>query len=163
LTLRSLRVDKLPSDFGKISNIPYAEARKLFLDHLKNVSEGPQQRKAAISCEVLCDLHLDWLQKNRSKDFYKQRQYLLSKWCDFEVGQGTNRMAIGDMAAIKLAAEDLLAWKEQLQKQNPQTGMAEFESSLALAVEEPGIQSKERRRGRDCQPPNSLSPFLLVS
>jgi hypothetical protein len=76
--------------FGKVAVVPFKDARLLFLEHLKNTAGHRQKRKAAISSEVLCDLHLDWLQTNRSKDLYKQRQYLLSKWCDFEVGKGAN-------------------------------------------------------------------------
>ncbi|OAI45575.1 hypothetical protein AYO44_12805 [Planctomycetaceae bacterium SCGC AG-212-F19] len=97
--------------FGKVRDLPHAEARRLFLDHLKAVSR-PQ--KTAISSEVLCDLHLDWLEKERSEDLYKQRQYLLSKWCDFEVGNGVNRRPIADIAARQLHANDLLAWKQEL-------------------------------------------------
>jgi len=97
--------------FGKVRDVPHADARRLFLDHLKNVSTP---RKSAISTEVLCDLHLDWLQKNRSQDLYKQRQYLLSKWCDFEVGQGANRRPIADIIARQIHADDLLAWKQDL-------------------------------------------------
>ncbi len=97
--------------FGKVRDVPHADARRLFLDHLKTVS-GPRQ--TAVSAEVLCDLHLDWLQKNRSEDLYKQRQYLLSKWCDFEIGQGANRRPIADIAARQIQADDLLAWKQNL-------------------------------------------------
>lgn len=99
---------------GKIADVSYTDARRLFLDHLKSTTDQRRTRKAALSSEVLCDLHLDWLQKERSRDLYKQRQYLLSKWCDFEVGTGANRAAIGDVAAIRVTAEDLLAWKDHL-------------------------------------------------
>jgi len=97
--------------FGKVKDVAHADARRLFLDHLKNISV---RRKAAISSEVLCDLHLDWLQKERSEDLYKQRQYLLSKWCNFEVGKGANRVAIANVAAVQIDAADLLAWKQDL-------------------------------------------------
>jgi integrase len=101
--------------FGKVAVVPFKDARLLFLEHLKNTAGHRQKRTAAISSEMLCDLHLDWLQKNRSEDLYKQRQYLLSKWCDFEVGKGANRVAIGDAAAVHVSADDLLAWKDHLQ------------------------------------------------
>jgi integrase len=100
--------------FGKVGNILYVDARRLFLDHLKAAAERKQQRRAAITAEVLCDLHLDWLQKNRSADLYKQRRYLLSKWCDFEIGQGRDRQAVGDTAAVQVLADHLVAWKQHL-------------------------------------------------
>jgi len=100
--------------FGKVATLPHADARRLFLDHLKAVAQGKQQRRAAIPVEVLCELHLDWLRDNRSEDLYKQRQYLLSKWCDFPVGQGRDRALAGDLAAVQVTADHLLAWKQAL-------------------------------------------------
>ncbi len=106
--------------FGKIDLLPYADARRLFLDHLKAVADGRQRRRAAISVEFLCDQHLDWLQANRSRALCKQRQYLLSKWCDFPVGQGRERTLIGERAAIQVSADHLLAWKQALQDEGLQ-------------------------------------------
>jgi integrase len=100
--------------FGKVAVLPYADARRLFLDHLKAVAGRAKQRRAAITVEVLCDLHLDWVRDNRSEDLYKQRQYLLSRWCDFPVGQGRDRALAGDLAAVQVTAEHLLAWKQAL-------------------------------------------------
>jgi integrase len=116
--------------FGKVAALPYRDARRLFLDHLKNAAEHPQKRRPAMATEVLCDLHLDWLRKNRSEDLYKQRQYLLSKWCDFPVGNGAKRVAVGDVAAVQIKAEDLLAWKDHLQQQ----GLGETTVQHALAA-----------------------------
>jgi integrase len=100
--------------FGKVAMLPYADARRLFLDHLKTGAERVKQRRAAITAEVLCDLHLDWVRDNRSEALYKQRQYLLSKWCDFPVGQGRERALVGDLAAVQVTAEHLLTWKQAL-------------------------------------------------
>jgi integrase len=100
--------------FDKVAVLPYADARRLFLDHLKVVSDHNKQRRVAITVEMLCDLHLDWLRENRSEDLYKQRQYLLSKWCDFPVGQGRDRNLVGDLGAVQVTADHLLAWKQAL-------------------------------------------------
>jgi integrase len=100
--------------FGKVAILPYADARRLFLDHLKAVADHKKQRRAAITVAMLCDLHLDWLRDNRSEDLYKQRQYLLSKWCDFPVGQGRDKALLGDLAAAQVTADQLLAWKQAL-------------------------------------------------
>jgi integrase len=99
--------------FGKVDQIAYADARRLFLDHLKAVADKPR-RTAAVTVEMLCDLHLDWLKENRSQDLYKQRQYLLSKWCDFPVGKGARQALVGDLVAAKVTADDLLSWKQFL-------------------------------------------------
>jgi hypothetical protein len=104
--------------FGKVALVPYGDARKQFLDHLRDVASRRQKGRAAITVEVLCDLHLDWLQSNRSNDLYKQRQYLLSKWCDFPVGKGRNRTLVGELAAVRITAEHLLAWKQALYDEN---------------------------------------------
>ena len=103
--------------FGKVAVLPYRDARKLFLDHLKAVAGRDKLRRAAVTVEVLCDRHLDWLQKNRSLDLYRQRQYLLSKWCDFEVGQGRDRAPVAELPAVRVTADHLLAWKEHLYEQ----------------------------------------------
>jgi integrase len=100
--------------FGKVAVLPYRDARKLFLDHLKAVAGRDKLRRAAITVEMLCDLHLDWVRDNRSEDLYKQRQYLLSKWCDFPAGQGRDVTLVGDLAAVQVTADHLLAWKQQL-------------------------------------------------
>ena len=80
--------------FGKVAKTPHADARRLFLDHLQSLSDGKPKRRAAITAEILCDRHLDWLGKNRSEDLYKQRRYLLSMWCDFEVAAVSACMAL---------------------------------------------------------------------
>jgi integrase len=57
------------------------------------------------------------LHKNRSHDLYKQRRYLLSKWCDFEVGRGRDRTPVAHLAAVRVTADHLLAWKQHLYEQ----------------------------------------------
>jgi integrase len=104
--------------FGKVSKIPYADARRLFLEHLQSLSDGEPKRRAALTAEILCDRHLDWLEKNRSADLYKQRQYLLSMWCDFEVGRGRDRAPVAELAAVRVTADHLLAWKDYLYAQD---------------------------------------------
>src|SRR5262245_60162436 len=125
--------------FGKIALLSYADARRLFLDHLKAVARHNKPRRAAITVEMLCDLHLDWLRDNRSEDLYKQRQYLLSKWCDFPVGQGRDRVLVGDMAAVQVIADHLLAWKQALyrdglQDVTVQHGLAAVKSCWYWAI-----------------------------
>jgi integrase len=103
--------------FGKVNRLSHADARRLFLDHLQALSEHKTVRRAAVTVEILCDRHLDWLHKNRSHDLYKQRQYLLSKWCDFEVGRGRDRTPVAHLAATQVTADHLLAWKQHLYDQ----------------------------------------------
>jgi integrase len=115
--------------FGKADRVPYADARRAFADHLKNLADHRRIRRAALSAEVLCDLHLDWLHKERSPALYKQRQYLLSKWCDFTIGKGANRLAIADVAAAHVTGDDLLAWKQHLRDQG--LGQTTIQHALA--------------------------------
>jgi integrase len=100
--------------FGKVRVLPHADAKQLFLNHLKSVSESKPARSAAVTAEMLSDFHLEWIQANRSEDLFKQRQHFLSRWCDFVVGQGRERVMVGELAAAAVTAEHLLAWKESL-------------------------------------------------
>lgn len=70
------KADGTGTYFGKVALVPHADARRSFIDHLKAAAETVKQRRAAVTVEVLCDLHLAWLKDNRSEDLYKQRQYL---------------------------------------------------------------------------------------
>jgi integrase len=140
--------------FGKVNAVPYADARRSFLDHLKNATESKRQRKAAITVEVLCDLHLDWLKVNRSVALYKQRQYLLSKWCDFPFGTGRERALVGDGAAIQVNAAQLLAWKEALYA----AGLQDTTVQHALA----GVKSCWYWGSRHGHLPQDHKPFQTV-
>jgi integrase len=140
--------------FGKVAKTPHAEARRLFLDHLQSLSGSRPKRRAAITAEVLCDQHLDWLAKNRSADLYKQRQYLLSRWCDFEVGQGRDRAPVADLAAVRVTADHLLAWKDHLYTQN----LGDTTVQHALAA----VKSCWYWGARHGLLPQDCKPFLTV-
>jgi len=136
--------------FGKTDRLSFADARRLFLDHLKAVAEQKPQRRAAVTVEMLCDLHLDWLQANRSRDLYKQRQYLLSKWCDFAVGKGRERNLIGDLAAAHVSADQLLAWKQHLYDQD--LGDVTVQHALAAVKSCWYWGVRHKHLPTDCQP-----------
>jgi integrase len=140
--------------FGKVELVPHADARKLFLDHLKSIAENRAPRSPAMTVEMLCDFHLDWLQSNRSQELYKQRQYLLSKWCDFEVGQARDRVLVGDMAAAHVTAHDLLAWKQHLYEK----GLGHTTVQHALAA----VKSCWYWAAKHGHLPAGLKPFQIV-
>jgi integrase len=142
------------SYFGKVQDVPHADARRLFLDHLKSISDVRRRRKTAISSEVLCDMHLDWLKEERSVDLYKQRQYLLSKWCNFEVGAGANRTAVANVAAVQVSADDMLAWKNDLLAKK----LGETTIQHALAA----VKSCWYWGARHGHLPDDFKPFLKV-
>src|SRR5580704_11297356 len=82
--------------FGKVADVPYDQAREKFREHLGTV-RSDRPRKVVVTCDEVCDRHLDWLVKNRSQDLYKQRRTYLSQWCNFVVGQGSHRCRVGDL------------------------------------------------------------------
>lgn len=82
--------------FGRIDEVPFKKAKRAFADHLKTLDDRPN-RRAIVTCTEVCDRHLDWVEKHRSQDTYKQRRHFLERWCDFEVGQSGRRIKIGDL------------------------------------------------------------------
>lgn len=100
--------------FGKVAIVSHTDARRLFLDHLKAVAERKEPGRTPVTVEVVCDLHLDWLKNNRSQDLYKQRQYLLSKWCDHPARPGREDVLLGELPAVQVNADHLLGWKQAL-------------------------------------------------
>lgn len=100
--------------FGKVSDVPYADARDQFREHLGSIGDK-RTRKVAVTCDEVCDRHLDWLLNNRSKALYSQRRTYLTQWCNFVVGQGSHRSRIGDLSYTQVNAKDLLSWRRSLQ------------------------------------------------
>ena len=100
--------------FGRVDEVPYKTAQKAFADHLKNLDDRPN-RQVVVTCLEVCDRHLDWVQKNRSVDTYKQRRHFLERWCDFEVGRArADGPTIGDLPYNQVTQNDLTDWIENL-------------------------------------------------
>ena len=60
--------------FGNVNVMPFVEARNLFNDHLKSLSEGAKESKQrSMTAGQLMDLFLEWIGQNRSTDTYEIR------------------------------------------------------------------------------------------
>ena len=99
--------------FGRVDEVPFKDAMRVFADHLKSLDDRPNCR-AIVTCKEVCDRHLDWVEKHRSQDSYKQRRHFLERWCEFEVGRSGRRIKIGDLAYNQITQGDLEAWIEAL-------------------------------------------------
>ncbi|MBM4071413.1 MAG: hypothetical protein FJ271_21120 [Planctomycetes bacterium] len=99
--------------FGNVDAVPFSEARNLFNDHVKSLSEGTRDSKTKVrTAGDLMDLFLDWISKNRSKDTYEARTTACSRFGKFEVGQ----QKIREMPANKITSDDLNAFLNHLDK-----------------------------------------------
>jgi integrase len=99
--------------FGNVETVPFSEARNLFNDHIKSLSEGTKDSKAKVrSAGELMDLFLDWISKNRSKDTYETRTTACSRFGKFEVRQ----QKIRELPANKITSDDLAAFLNHLEQ-----------------------------------------------
>ena len=99
--------------FGNVDAVPFVEARNLFNDHIKSLSDGVRDSKAkGRSAGELMDLFLDWISKNRSLDTYETRRTACSRFGAFEVGQHKIR----ELPANKVKSDDLAAFLNHLDK-----------------------------------------------
>jgi integrase len=99
--------------FGLAANVTYADARKAYLEHLKRVGQTGSRRHV-VTCLEVCDLHLDWVQKNRSDALYKQRKHFLDRWCDFNVAKGGRSALVRDLPYTQISQENLEEWLDHL-------------------------------------------------
>src|SRR2546423_2508655 len=66
--------------FGRVADIPYSEAKRLFRDYLSSLGQTTRQHQLpASSVAEVCDDHLSWIKRNRSDALYSQRKCLLVK------------------------------------------------------------------------------------
>jgi len=98
--------------FGKVTEVVFKDARDAFLAHVK--ASGTSRKMAVVTIEVVCDLHLEWVAKERSLALYKQRKYFLDRWCDFEVRQGSRSVLLRDLPYNRVGKDVLIAWKDHL-------------------------------------------------
>jgi len=99
--------------FGNVEAVPLVEARNLFNDHIKSLSDGLKDSKAkGRSAGELMDLFLDWINKNRSVETYGTRRTACSRFGAFEVGQQKTR----DLPANKVRSDVLAGFLTHLEK-----------------------------------------------
>lgn len=82
--------------FGRVADIPYSEAKRLFCDYLSSLGQTTRQHQLpACSVAEVCDAHLSWIKRNRSEALYSQRKCLLNHWCNHRVGELAGRRLAG--------------------------------------------------------------------
>jgi len=99
--------------FGNVDAVPFKEAKSLFNDHIKSLSESQEDSKRkGLTASDLVELFLAWIEKNRSKDTYESRRTHCNRFLNFRVGSQKTRIA--DLPANKVKSADLEAWLEHL-------------------------------------------------
>ncbi len=82
--------------FGRIDEVPYAEARKKFGAYLASCKyEQQQARLPVLSVAEICDRHLGFVKNERSDALYKQRKCLLNGLCNHVVDLYRDRQLAG--------------------------------------------------------------------
>jgi integrase len=106
--------------FGKVKEVAFRDAKKLFNQHLESVLDTQQDRKSRErSAGDLMDLFLDWIEKHRSDRTSSTRKTHCNRFGKFKV-KGEK---IDDRPARKVRASDLEAWLSHLDEEGhaPQT------------------------------------------
>ena len=106
--------------FGKVGEVPFPEARRLFNQHVGSVVDAQDDRKGReLTAGDLMDQFLDWIEKHRSDRTYSTRKTHCNRFGKFKV----KGVKIGDLPARKVRASDLEAWVGQLEAKGhaPQT------------------------------------------
>lgn len=74
--------------FGRVDDVPYREARRLFGEFLASLKhQALQFTLPDRSVAEVCDSHLQWVKLQRSDALYKQRKCLLNAFCNYRVGE----------------------------------------------------------------------------
>jgi integrase len=89
--------------FGKVGDVPYSAARKLFGKHLESLEETRRAAAGGVSVLALCEQFLDWVEAHRSPRTYDERKRHLDRFCNFRCGMDL----IADREAQSLQARDL--------------------------------------------------------
>jgi integrase len=101
--------------FGNVATVSFTEARSLFNDHIKSLSENQEDSKRkGLTVSDLVELFLAWIEKNRSKDTYESRRTHCNRFLNFRVGSQKTRIA--DLPANKVKSADLEAWLKHLEE-----------------------------------------------
>jgi hypothetical protein len=82
--------------FGRVKDIPYAEAKALFYACLKSLKRPSRcQELPSRSVAEICDAHLDWVKKHRSGALFRQRKSLLNQFCNHRVSSSAGERLPG--------------------------------------------------------------------
>lgn len=98
--------------FGNVKDVPYAEARKLFGQHVQSVMEAFEHNKGrALTAGELMELFVDWLQKHRSDRTYSARRTHCNRFGNFRV----RGVKISELSASQVRGSDLESWLAYLE------------------------------------------------
>ena len=99
--------------FGSVDAVSYSEARKLFNDHVKILSENEAaSHSKGLTAGDLIALFLDWIEKKRSRQTFATRKLYGKRFANFEVSPGKR---LADIPANKVRGQDLESWLDHLE------------------------------------------------
>ena len=96
--------------FGKVSEVPYSEAKGKFADYLASLGKDEVECRQVFTILELCDRFLIWLKDHRSDRTHDERKRHLNRFCNFRVGT----QLLAELPAEKVQASDLVAFKGHL-------------------------------------------------
>lgn len=100
--------------FGRVADVSYSEARKLFNNHVQILAENERTTNSkGLTAGDLVVLFLDWIKKKRSRQTFTTRKLYCTRFANFEVSPGTR---IADLPANKVRGQDLEAWLDHLEE-----------------------------------------------
>jgi integrase len=98
--------------FGNVCDVPYADARRQFNQHVASVIDAQKNSKGqGLTAGELMDLFLDWIEKHRSERTYATRKSHCNRFGKFRV----RGIKVGELPAAKVRGSDLEAWLEHLE------------------------------------------------
>lgn len=106
--------------FGRVADVPYQVARTRFGEHLANLRRQPLPTiDLPDRCVAeVCSRHLEWAQKNRSNNLFRQRKSLLNGLCNFRIDERNGArlpgygLLVGELRADKLVRGHIEAYLE---------------------------------------------------
>ena len=99
--------------FGPVKKVSRQDAQGLFADYLKLLScDRAASNQDTLTVLKLCELFLDWVQKNRGDRTYEERRRHLQMFCKHHAGS----QRIADLSATAVQALDLQSFLDSLKK-----------------------------------------------
>jgi integrase len=97
--------------FGKVDEVPFADANKQFAEHITNLSDGTASHKrGTLTAGELMDAFLGWMQANRSGRSYGGRKTHCNRFGAFKV----DGKPLHEFPADRVRGSDLEKWLAHL-------------------------------------------------
>lgn len=134
--------------FGRTDEVPYADARRQFNQHLASVTDDQGSSKGRdLTAGELMDLFLGWIEQHRSDRTYSTRKTHCNRFGKFKI----KGVKVGDLPARKVRASDLEGWLDHLE--------AEGHEAQTRRHHETSIKHSWNWATKHC-PPGSNTPYL---